>query len=83
MTGAKKSKDALDSNEKSAKLLSRALIALASTAVIAVAKTANELENCITHPSVLVHLLRIFELMVMPFHKWVVVQKVQFHPLRA
>ncbi len=44
-SGAKKSKDALDSNEKSAKLLSRALIALASTAVIAVAKTANELEK--------------------------------------
>lgn len=44
-SGAKKSKDALDSNEKSAKLLSRTLIALASTAVIAVAKTANELEK--------------------------------------
>lgn len=44
-SGAKKSKDALDSNEKSAKLLSRALIAMASTAVIAVAKTANELEK--------------------------------------
>lgn len=44
-SGAKKTKDALDSNEKSAKLLSRALIALASTAVIAVAKTANELEK--------------------------------------
>ncbi|WP_353164136.1 hypothetical protein [Acinetobacter guillouiae] len=44
-TGAKKSKEALDSNEKSANLLSRALIALASTAVLAVAKTANELEK--------------------------------------
>lgn len=44
-SGAKKSKDALDSNERSAKLLSRTLIALASTAVIAVAKTANELEK--------------------------------------
>lgn len=44
-TGAKKSKDALDSNEKSAKILSQTLISLASIAVIAVAKTANELEK--------------------------------------
>lgn len=44
-TGAKKSKDALDSNEKSAKILSQTLISLASIAVITVAKTANELEK--------------------------------------
>lgn len=44
-TGAKKSKEALDSNEKSAKILSQTLISLASIAVIAVAKTANELEK--------------------------------------